>query len=472
MYFERFRVKSYKLLMINVLLVMAAFSGEVSGMSDSVALYFSFNQGSIWPTVPSSLLIQSPSYIKVPAGAVLKVHLMRDGVLVATSKLTFQQPFQSDALIPPVPVASFIPEGGQPSAGQPLPGASLIPGSTDLTKIAQDPSKYRLMWVLSTGVMGTPGRAIATGSILSLIDLNYSAVSSASIMGDQKPGSILFFNRYSSSASNPLVEDTRLSIANTNPIESVYIRMFLVDSATCQVTNMSFCLAPQQSFSLQMSDLDPGVKGYVMAVAVNANGEPAQFNWLVGNAIVKQPASNIGRPYASVLSAYAVARRKNDAIINNNGLAEMIFNDDQYDRLPGEIAFDSVPSQANTVNSTILSLYRPLTDMTGGASSIGVQLTGWGMDSQNQVVSSTGSLSLTCYRDFSLASLRLSPIPIGQFLPSGTTAWFIATSNDLLPLMGVQLNSGDYNSGSNARSLNFSAEYRIKIPVLPVTCGQ
>ncbi len=472
MSFEIFRRESHKVLVVNVLLAMGVFCGEARGMSDGVALYFSFNQNAMWPQTPSSLLIQSPSYIKVPAGAVLQVHLLRDGALVSTSKLTFQQGFENEALVPPVPVASFIPTGGQPGSGQPLPGASLVPGTTDLLQIAQNPSKYRLMWVLSAGVMGTPGRAIATGSKLSLIDLDYSAVTSASILGDQKPGSILFFNRYSSSASNPLIEDTKLSIANTSPTSNVFIRMFLVDSATCQVTNLSFCLASQQSFTVLMSDLDPGVKGYAMVVAVNANGEPVQFNWLVGTSVVRQPAANIGGPFSTVLSAYAVAKRKNDVVANNNGLAEMIFDDDQYDRLPGEIAFDSVPSQANAINSTTLALYRPLGDLTGGVSSIGVQLTGWGVDGQNQVTSSAASLSLTCYRDFSVAGLRLMPIPISQFLPAGTSAWFVAAPNDLLPLMGAQLNSGEYNSGSNARSLNFSAEYRIKVPVIPVMCGQ
>jgi hypothetical protein len=57
-------------------------------------------------------------------------------------------------------------------------------------------------------------------------------------------------------------------------------------------------------------------------------------------------------------------------------------------------------------------------------------------------------------------------------LPSGSTAWFAASAGDLLPLLGAQLNSGEFNGGGNARALSFSAEYRIRIPISPVTCPQ
>lgn len=469
---EGFTRNARKLMLANALLMFMAVGIRAAPASDAVALYFAFDSAAPWPQSPTSLLVQSPSFVSVPAGAVLEVHLLRDGAPISTSRLVFQQAYQNNYLVPAVPVASFIPIGAQPSAGQPLPGASLVPGSVDLAQISQAPAKYRLMWVLSTGIMGTPGRAIATGSSLSLIDLKYAAVSSAALVGDQKPGSVLFFNRYSSSASNPAVEDTRLSITNTSPLSNVNILMFLVDSSTCQVSSLSFCLAAQQSFNVQMSDLDPGVKGYVMALAVNSNGEPIQFNWLTGNAVVRQPAATSGRPYASILSAYAVARRKNEIVKNVNGVADLIFNDGEYDRLPGQIAFDSVPSQVNAINSTVFALYRPLADLTGGVSNFGVQLAGWGMDAQNQVISSSAGLTMACYRDFTLASLRLSPIPIGQFLTPGNTAWFVASPNDLLPLMGAQFNSGEFNSGNNGRSLNFAAEYRIQVPVAPVQCNQ
>jgi hypothetical protein len=99
-----------------------------------------------------------------------------------------------------------------------------------------------------------------------------------------------------------------------------------------------------------------------------------------------------------------------------------------------------------------------------------VQITGFGQSSGGQVISSTGNLSSACYSDVAMGTFRLQPTPINQLLPSGTTAWFTASSNDLLPMMGAQFNSGEFNSGGNARPLSFSAEFKIRIPVSPVTC--
>jgi hypothetical protein len=466
-----FRTRLYML----AVLVWAGTTVSASAASFGEALYFSFSlaPNASLPSSPSSLLIQSPSYIDVPAGAVLSVHLMRGETVVASSTLTFEQAYLNPRLVPAMPVAAFIPVGVPPGGGSPLPNAILAPGQTDLTRVAMDTTQYRLLWMLSAGIMGTPGLAVATGGeTASFVDLKLSAVSAATIIGDQKPGSVLFFNRYTSSASNSLREDSTLNLTNTNPAAPAYVRLFLVTAATCQPTEIQLCLAAQQTVSLLMSDVDPGIRGYAIAIATNLQGEPVQFNWLTGNAVLRQPATNITGSYNSVLSAVAIAKRKEGNVANVNGLAEMIFDDVTYDRLPGQIAFDSVPSQVGATNATILSIYRPLADLSGAVSSTSVQITGFGQNSQGQVIASTGNLSSACYSDVTLGAFRLQPTLINQLLPSGATAWFVASSNDLLPLLGAQFNSGEFNSGGNTRPLSFSAEYKIRIPVSPVTCPQ
>jgi hypothetical protein len=437
------------------------------------ALYFSFSLLPNWPlpATPSSLLIQSPSYMDVPAGAVLSVHLLRGDTLVSTSRLTFSDTYFNDRLVPPVPVASFVPPGTPTNTGQPLPSATLTMGEADLVKVSLEPARYRLLWVLTAGVMGTPGRAIVTGEPVSFVDLKLSAVSAATILGAQKPGSVLFFNRYTSSASNSARENSRVNLTNTNPTASVFVRIFLVNSATCQTQEVELCLAAQQTLSFLLSDLDPGVRGYAVAVATNQAGEPIQFNWLTGNIIVKQSAANIGGSFTSVLSAIAIAKRKDGAVAAGSGNeAEMIFDDVNYDRLPAQIAYDGVPSQSNAANSTTVSLYRPVTNLGGGPANADIQLTGWSRNDQNQVVASSGNLAVACYSDFAVSALRLTPTPISQLLPSGSTAWFAASTADLQPLLGALLNSGEFNGGGNARALSFSSEYRIRIPVSSVTC--
>lgn len=433
------------------------------------ALYFSLMPNSTLPTSPSSLLVQSPSYIDVPAGAVLTVHLMRGETIVATSTLTFQQATLKPTLVPSVPVASFVPTGTSTGGGQPLENATLVAGQADLTRVAMEPSQYKLLWALSNGVMGTPGRVIVTGVPVSFVDLKLSAVSAASLIGDQKPGSVLFFNRYTSSASNPTRDNSTLNITNTSPTTSAFVRLFLVSGTTCQPTEIQLCLAAQETVSLLMSDLDPGVRGYAMAVATNSQGQPIQFNWLTGNVVVRQTASNVSGAYSSLLGAVALAKRKDGTIANVNGLAEMIFDDVNYDRLPGQVAFDSVPSQVGASNLTLVSLYRPLTDFTS-IPSAAVQITGWSKNNSGVVATSAGNLTSTCYSDVLMSTFRLQPTVINQFIPSGATGWFAASSVDLLPLMGSQFNTGEFNGGNNARPLAFSAEYKIRIPVAVVTC--
>ncbi|MGH8742947.1 MAG: hypothetical protein ACREUY_01565, partial [Burkholderiales bacterium] len=69
-----------------------------------------------------------------------------------------------------------------------------------------------------------------------------------------------------------------------------------------------------------------------------------------------------------------------------------------------------------------------------------------------------------------VSALRLSPIQISQLIPAGSNAWFALSTADLQPLLGAQLNSGPFSSGSTARALVFSAEYRIRVPVVAVNC--
>jgi hypothetical protein len=441
-----------------------------SGYAYDYALTFAFQEAANLPANPSSVLVQSPSFLDVPAGAVLTVHLLRGDTLVATSKLTFTQAFHSEALIPPVPLASFLPLNASNTSGEPLVNTQLEAGKADLTLLSQAPTQYRFLWELSAGVMGTPGRAVVTGLPAPFFgDLKLCAVSAAKAMGDQKPGSLLFFNRFTSSASNPLRENTQLSLTNTHVSTSTFVRLFLVSNATCEITELALCLAAQQTVSVYLSDIDPGVTGYIVALATDNGGRPNYFNWLIGQAIIKQPTATGST--TAVLGAYAVTKRREGVVAaDGNNVAEMIFDDVNYDRLPAQLAFDSVPSQLNGVNTTQLSIFRPVPNLAGGSVSTTVQITGAGRNAQNQLATTTGNVALNCFTQLNVASLRLSPTPVGTLLPPGSTAWFTASAQDLQPLLGVLLNTGEFNGGTLARALSYSTEYRIKVKVMTLNC--
>ncbi len=442
-------------LMVLCLCLLAGFTAAQAG--DIV--YLNFDETAMFPASPGSLLLKATS-LDVPAGTSLKVHLLRGEQLVATSKLDFSRAFQFNNPGDALQVAAFYP--GEVGESQILPNVTLSPGSADLDAVATAPQQYRLLWELSAGLVGRSNVALLTPAI-TFIGLKVMAFGAGASLNDQKPGSLLLFHRYSSNASNSQREDTQITLTNTHPATNAHVRMFLVAGSTCQVNELQICLAPQQTTNFLMSDLDPGTRGYLMALATDATGKPIQFNWLTGNAIIKNGGQTLS------LNAYAVSKR-DGAIVTpgTDNLAELIFDDANYDRLPSQLAFESVPSQANSANATTLTLYRPLENFASGSMSLTAQLTG---RSNSAPTSQTaGNVNVACYADTSVSNLRLSPMTASNLLPSGTSAWFIGTVADGKPLLGVQLNAGAFSGGFSARPLAYATEYRIKIPLAAVSC--
>ncbi|MFN0086217.1 MAG: hypothetical protein ACKVX9_12590, partial [Blastocatellia bacterium] len=108
---------------------------------------------------------------------------------------------------------------------------------------------------------------------------------------DQKAGSVLVYNLYTSGATSGNAQNTRVNITNTSSASSQLVHLFFV-ADTCQVADSYICLTPNQTASFLTSDVDPGVSGYIVAVAVNSDGCPTIFNWLVGDEYVKTSAGH------------------------------------------------------------------------------------------------------------------------------------------------------------------------------------
>ena len=135
--------------------------------------------------------------------------------------------------------------------------------------------------------------AIVLMSIASLaadpgIDLpNDPALRANSETGDQKKGSMLVYNLYSSSAQGGVANNTRINITNTNGALGIYVHLFFVDGSTCAVADSSVCLTPNQTASFLASDIDPGTVGYLVGVATNSDGVPIAFDYLIGYEYIK-----------------------------------------------------------------------------------------------------------------------------------------------------------------------------------------
>ncbi|HKE03114.1 MAG TPA: hypothetical protein VKE91_03595, partial [Blastocatellia bacterium] len=104
-------------------------------------------------------------------------------------------------------------------------------------------------------------------------------------VSENKLGSVLFFNYYTSDAASSQV-DSRVNITNVNSVQDVVVHIFFVDSVTCNIADSFLCLTGNQTSSFATSDIDPNVTGYIVVVAVDSLGRPASFNYLAGDELV------------------------------------------------------------------------------------------------------------------------------------------------------------------------------------------
>lgn len=161
-------------------------------------------------------------------------------------------------------------------------------------------------------------------------------------VSDQKPGSILLFPFYSASATAPASEDTRIAITNTNNTGNVNanLHLFFINGATGAVRDSYICLIPSQTVAFRISDVDPGIRGYLIAVAVNStHGAPVRHNFLTGEADVK-----LASGHRASLKALAVAANNLATPTNPGNSFTLNFDGVMYNKLPRVLAVDRLRS--------------------------------------------------------------------------------------------------------------------------------
>ena len=105
--------------------------------------------------------------------------------------------------------------------------------------------------------------------------------------GAQFAGSVLLFNLYHSAAGRLPGEESRIALTNTHPTSPVFVHLFFVEGTNGSVAQQSLSLSPNQTFSFLAGEVDPGVTGSLLAVAVDARGCPRRFNHLIGEVAVR-----------------------------------------------------------------------------------------------------------------------------------------------------------------------------------------
>lgn len=290
------------------------------------------------------------------------------------------------------------------------------------------------------------------------------------LASDQKPGSVLFFNVYTSDATDSISQNTKFAITNTSPTRAVAIHLFFVDGTSGSPADFIFCLTPNQTISFDSVELDPNTEGYIVAIAVNADGAPIVHNHLIGDAYVK---FNSG--HRAGLGAVAVAALAAPAVTPSTVMVDLNFDGTSYEQMPAVLAADNIPSRINN-NDTMIFINRPGGDLAVGAPEIGHLFGLLYNDTENAY--SFGISSSRCQTRINFTSTTPRTVPrFTMVVPDGRTGWVRLYSASTYALLGAMFN---YNSGSRGVPNAFTGGHNLhslrrtsmtmSVPVYPTNC--
>ena len=287
-------------------------------------------------------------------------------------------------------------------------------------------------------------------------------------LSDQKAGSVLIYNVYTSS-TDPTKQNTRINLTNVHPSRLAQVHLYFVAEG-CSVADSYVCLTPNQTTSFLMSDLDPGTTGYIVAVATNQMGCPINFNYLIGDEYVKFSSGHAANLAAISVSAIAGGLT---ACNENTVIASLNFDGVSYGLLPRTLAVSNVGSKADG-NDTMLILNRIGGNLGIGASTLGT-IFGIFYDDAENAVSFTVNGSCQLRGSLSNNFPRTTP-RFEQFVPAGRTGWLKLYRQEAdIAMTGATINFnpnstssiGAFNQGHNMHVLTLSGAASYIVPVFP-----
>ena len=285
-------------------------------------------------------------------------------------------------------------------------------------------------------------------------------------VSDQKAGSVLIYPVYTSGL-NTVQEDTRITLTNINPSTSVYVHLFFVDGTTCAVADNYVKLTANQTMSFLMSDLDPQVRGYLVAVATDESGCPISFNWLIGETWVKFASGHQANlPALGVAAAPGLLPCPPDAVTAN-----LLFNGVNYNMLPQVLAVSNLGSRED-LNETMLVINRIGGTLATQASRLGGMF-GLLYDDVEYGASFTIPAG-GCQMVQTLGNTFPRVIPrYDQMIPGGRSGWMkiqSVTGEQAIVGSVINYNQGGrvgFGSGHNLHILSMTSEAVLTIPIFP-----
>ena len=296
------------------------------------------------------------------------------------------------------------------------------------------------------------------------------------VVSDKKPGSILIYPVYTSGATDGNTQNTRFSITNTDAVRPINVHLFLVDGATCSVSDTYICLTQNQTASFLASDLDPGQTGYMIAIAVNDDGCPIIFNALIGDAYVKFPTGHAANLGAEAIAG--LAGLVNSPLCNLGTPSVVIpFDGNIYQPLPRTLAADNLPDRASG-NDTLLIIDRIGGNLSTGAASLGAI---FGILYDDAEVSASFGFATSQHQFRSSLSNtfpRTTP-RYEQLIPGNRSGWMKLWGDSDIAIVGATINynpntasnSNAFNQGHNLHILKTTTSATLTIPVFPPSCN-
>lgn len=291
------------------------------------------------------------------------------------------------------------------------------------------------------------------------------------IPNDAKAGSVLFYNLYASDISRPNLENSLINITNTSADKSVIVRVFFVDSISCRPMDIFVCIPAGHHRNLLASEYDPGNKGFVVAIAVGADGHPIKFNSLIGSTNVKMKTGHQAHLSAIAYSALVDVPGEYDEFEETSTLN---FNGLKYDFSPRVLSIQNFASPVDA--NTLLVVNR-----------FGGNLT------NRQAVGVFGGLAAVFYNDVERAFNvglngsvcqsrnelkdgypRVQPL-FSRILTTGRTGWMRFSASDGAGIAGATLTYSPNtlrNGGTNLHQVAMMdrESYVIEVKAPPVTC--
>ncbi len=294
-------------------------------------------------------------------------------------------------------------------------------------------------------------------------------------VSDQKAGSVLFYNYYTSGATSGNAQNTRINITNTSSTSAAFVHLFFVQD-NCNVADSFICLTANQTASFLASDVDPGVSGYLVAVANDGVfGCPVSFNHLIGDEYVKTTAG-----HAANLGAEAFAALFSGVLPGCTGdstTASLNFDGVSYNRAPRVLALDNIPSRADG-NDTLLIINRVGGNLAVGAATITTLFGIFYDDAENSLSTSFSSGACQFRSSLSNAFPRLTP-RFETFVPAGRSGWAkLFNITDDRAYSGAMINTNPnaaaqanaFNGGHNLHKLTLTAAGSYVVPIFPPSC--